>query len=1367
MMGRKANVVSDGLWAEYFVISPSWKLDDIDFEAESQFSERVFTVGANAGSGSFWRDGPVDNFAVKYTGEFNLSEAGSYTFFLSSDDGAVLYIDGVKVVENDGVHGYSQVSSVHELSDGQHSIEVRYFERGGAARLSLDWADENGGDRREMHFYDPEAALADLGVGEGVLAEYYTLSHIESLSDFDFSGKPTYSEVISEIDKSVGGGSFWQSGPTDNFAVKYTGKIFVDSSDEYQFFISSDDGSALYIDGKLVLSNDGVHPESEVSGRYTLSAGVHTVELLYFEHGGQASVSLEWEGASTNGREVMQFDVKPSVALGYGLLAEYYATESVASLDEVNFDRNPDFIESVGTVEKDAGSGAFWSDGPVDNFAVRYSGHFVVKEHGDYTFYVSSNDGAALYVDGELVVSDDGVNDVSESSAVVTLTSSVHDIEVRYFEQDGDANIALQWAGPGTNGRESMRFDVFLDEVENPDVNLPGSSEGLLAEYFDVGLNTSLENIDFSSKPDAVETVHVVDKVMGGGALWESGPNNGFAARYSGKFVTDEGMYTFYLTSDDGSALYVDGERIVNNDGLHGAVEQSASVLLGAGSHDIEIRYFERDGNATIRLEWQGPSTEGRELMPFNGVPDGIEPASPVELSPPSPFKAEYFDVGLVESLSDIDFSATPDHVETVSTIDENFGGGRLWKNGPADGVAIRYSGEFFSLSGNYVFNLTSDDGSALYVDGVRVISHDGVHGASERSVQLQLDAGSHDIELLYFERAGGASVSLDWSGPGIDGRQPVPFTGSEASTSNFSLIEDADSVAIGVPYTDSEGDRLFITSVDQPQHGTVELTENGVMLYTPEKEYNGGDAFKYVAVDAHGDATQGTVNLSILPGHKQPQHVFNENIAPEIDASSQAIILRKVAEIPNDASGGAPRMNGVVAFNENLYVWTDGRVSGEGRIYQLTPDGSGGYHTKEWFDVGEAVHDNTGRNLNNSNSQHGGLRSFAFHPDFEENGKFYTSIMEDRPRDTENHVYLSNPHNPIGADSVVVEWTVDLSTGKVDESSYREVFRIGMPVFDHTIRAISFNKYAEPGDEDYGLLYVAHGDGSVQSATAGGGQNIDALGKILRVDPLQNGSDPYSVPSSNPFVGDDSMLDEVFAYGFRNPHTMSFNKAEDGSVHLINGGVGRDNFDEINIVVSGGNYGWSDREGPLTHLNGGGVVNGVDILPEDDAEYDFIYPGAFYGHDAPTGAGFTGQSLAGSFVVNNGSELDGQYIFGDFGNSGRFFALSFEDLLDADTRVEEGENIEDALSWAQIKEVQIYLDEDGDSDTLPIAFDRFNHAIGSGRGDFRFGEGLDGELLITNKQDGNVYAVVNSLPSENEFFQSTKFDEWSLRIDT
>jgi len=465
---------------------------------------------------------------------------------------------------------------------------------------------------------------------------------------------------------------------------------------------------------------------------------------------------------------------------------------------------------------------------------------------------------------------------------------------------------------------------------------------------------------------------------------------------------------------------------------------------------------------------------------------------------------------------------------------------------------------------------------------------------------------------------------------------------------------------------------------------------------------------------------------------------------------------LAPYVQIPDTGLGRA-RLNHFAATGDRLFVVEDF----DGLIYELTdaPNTVGGTAAL-FFDVKAAIASATDRRLDNTSIFHGGLRAVAFHPEFSQNGLLYTSVMESRPANAAASRYLSDVDNPIVADGVLIEWRVNPATGRPDPGSYREVFRVGMPVYDHPIKQIAFNPFALPGDEDYGLLYVAHGDGSVQSATAGGGLRSDALGKILRVDPTrQTNGASYGVPRTNPFVGDASMLDEVYSLGHRNPHHLAFGRDASGAARLISADAGRDNVEEVNLINAGANYGWSEREGTFVHLPDGNLLDGIAPLPADEAKNGYTYPAAQYGHEGVRGQGFSGQAIAGGYVVQNGSALDGQYFYSDFPRSGKLFHSSFDEMLSAVTLLDPNDPNRDAptdLTQARTGLASVLFDHDGNPATasLPRASltDVFDDAAtydGSGRADVRFGQGPDGELYVSSKKNGIVYIVTNSLPPQ------------------
>jgi len=90
---------------------------------------------------------------------------------------------------------------------------------------------------------------------------------------------------------------------------------------------------------------------------------------------------------------------------------------------------------------------------------------------------------------------------------------------------------------------------------------------------------------------------------------------NYFGFHFTGYIkVPKEGIYNFYLKSNDGSRLYIDGEELIENDANHGAVEEPGSVGLKAGLHKIEVKYMQCGGGKALTVSWSGPGLKKQEI---------------------------------------------------------------------------------------------------------------------------------------------------------------------------------------------------------------------------------------------------------------------------------------------------------------------------------------------------------------------------------------------------------------------------------------------------------------------------------------------------------------------------------------------------------------------------------------------------------------------------------------------------------------------------------------------------------------------------------------------------------------------------------
>lgn len=246
------------------------------------------------------------------------------------------------------------------------------------------------------------------------------------------------------------------------------------------------------------------------------------------------------------------------------------------------------------------------------------------------------------------------------------------------------------------------------------------------------------------------------------------------------------------------------------------------------------------------------------------------------------------------------------------------------------------------------------------------------------------------------------------------------------------------------------------------------------------------------------------------------------------------------------------------------------------------------------------------------------GLVGFAFHPKFKENGRFFTVYAQQNPKINR-----------------LSEWRIDpADPNRADPASEKILLEIPRPFWNHNSGSLLF------GPDGY--LYLSVGDGGKRDDVARLSQNLFAMnGKILRLDvDSRTGRRAYGIPADNPYVKTEGVLPEIWCSGLRNPWGMAFDPAT-GVLWCAD--VGQDQFEEINTIVKGGNYGWSYFEGshPFTQGN--------RTPPKSQS---FIPPVHEYGRDQ-------GISITGGFVYRgkNLKPLQGAYIYGDWG-SGRIWAL-------------------------------------------------------------------------------------------------------------
>ncbi|WP_340697133.1 PQQ-dependent sugar dehydrogenase [Cellulosimicrobium funkei] len=445
-------------------------------------------------------------------------------------------------------------------------------------------------------------------------------------------------------------------------------------------------------------------------------------------------------------------------------------------------------------------------------------------------------------------------------------------------------------------------------------------------------------------------------------------------------------------------------------------------------------------------------------------------------------------------------------------------------------------------------------------------------------------------------------------------------------------------------------------------------------------------------------------------------------NPLPDPTPSTLGIEVTELAQLPESSTTPATQDQRLVRHNRITHL--DEIPDGSGRL--MVPDNNAVLYTVDkdtgehvaYLDVRQQFLDN----FHNSAGLGTGLGSAEFHPDFAENGLFYTVHTEGGTaltQDTPDYPAYGNTQ----FHSVVTEWKATDPSAPVFAGTSREVLRVPFAGRVHTVQQIAFNPTVTEGDADYGNLYVLVGDGGNGVGNGNPQDLATPQGKVFRIDPLGDDSANrrYGIPADNPFVGTPGALPEIYALGLRDPHRISWDPEGDHTMYL--GHIGEWQVESVYAVEPGDNFGWSVREGPFLADN-----RQIFPLPADDAQHGFTYPVAAYDHNRDPGqTGDAGVALNGGFVYRGDiPELRGRYLFTDLV---RGWVLGTE----ADEMVR---NDGDPADLAEIEHLRVFADG---------AETTFQELVGDQRVDLRFGADADGELYLVSKANGKIWKVTGA----------------------
>ncbi|WP_157817686.1 DUF1800 family protein [Candidatus Thiodictyon syntrophicum] len=550
-----------------------------------------------------------DRFGFDYRGYIEVFEDGLYRFQSASDDGSRLWIGDTLVVDNDGQHALRTAYGSIGLKAGLHPIRVAYFDRGSDQILRVGYRSPDGAQVEVQsaalhHTQDqlpPLAAPADPGAPTlpGLAYAYYEGS---------FSAFPDFGALTALAHGVTPQASLAPARRNYKFALRLDGYLNIREPGFYRVQLRTGGATRLYIGDTLVVENPGRSWQTYF-GALGLAAGPQPIRIEYFQGWGDQPFELLIEDpqgrrtplaagdlSHTAGQlPALEPAVTPPAGARSGLAYRYY---------EGAWSRLPDFPALT-----PVGLGAVTALGleraaAADNFGFSFQGYVQVPADGFYDLGLRSDDGSRLWIGDRLVTDHDGLHGAEDRAGNIGLAAGWHPLRVDYFERWGDAVLELTWRGPDGLRVPVPAAALVYDPAVLPTLEPADAARGALVG----GIQYAYYEGAFKVLPDFGSLTPVATGTLPGFTLEPRRRNDRYAFRFSGYIdIPEYGYYSFYTTSDDGSRLSIGGRVVVDNDGLHSARERSGRIGLERGRHQIQVDFFERDGDDTLSVHYAGP----------------------------------------------------------------------------------------------------------------------------------------------------------------------------------------------------------------------------------------------------------------------------------------------------------------------------------------------------------------------------------------------------------------------------------------------------------------------------------------------------------------------------------------------------------------------------------------------------------------------------------------------------------------------------------------------------------------------------------------------------------------------------------------
>ncbi|GEM_PF-2096326 len=671
-----------------------------------------------------------NHFSVRWTGQFNFA-AGTSTFTVVTDDGMRVWLDGNLLIDTWIDQSAVQHQATSSLANGQHKIQVDYYQDTGGAVAQVSWGPPPTVTPTPTATNTPTPTPAPTGTPTATpvptatptpascpagqyAAQYY--------NNTTLSGSPVMSQCEAGINYTLG--TSWPGnglGP-NSFSVRWTGQ-FSFGAGTYTFTALTDDGMRVWVDGALIIDGWTDQSPTQYQGNVTMTAGQHLVKVEYYQDAGGATAQLSW------GLAPAATPTPVACPLGQ-YVAQYYNDQTLSG--------SPTVIQCETAINYTLGSS--WPGnglGP-NSFSVRWTGQFSFGA-GTYTFTALTDDGMRVWVDGALLI--DGWKDQAPTQyqATTTLASGQHQVKVEYYQDQGGATAQLAWQAAAPTATPTAASTPTSTPSATPaPTSTSTASPTPTATPTPVPTATATPTPTSTPVPTATPT---------------STP-----AATSTPTPTATSTATPVPTSTPTPTITPTATATPTATSTPTATAAPTSTATPTPAPTATPT----PPPTATATPTPTPAPTATNTPTPTPAPTDTPTATPMPTATPTPascvagqYTAQYY--------NGTTLSGNP--VVTQCETGINYTLGPSW---PGNGLgpnqfSVRWAGQFSFGAGAYTFTAVTDDGMRLWVDGALLIDAWTDQSPTQYQGNVTMTAGQHLVKVEYYQDAGGATAQLSW----------------------------------------------------------------------------------------------------------------------------------------------------------------------------------------------------------------------------------------------------------------------------------------------------------------------------------------------------------------------------------------------------------------------------------------------------------------------------------------------------------------------------------------------------------------------------------------------------------------------------